>query len=155
MARDVCTKVKAPKPAGMYAKFFPALQGFHSKMSGSDPASGIFMTDTPKQIEEKITKYAYSGGRATKQEQQKYGADLEIDIPYNYLKFFMENDEELAQIGQKYRTGKMLTGEIKKLLIRELQTFVGKHQEMKSKLTDKDVQRFLPNHERKFENTTK
>jgi tryptophanyl-tRNA synthetase len=66
MARDVCTKIKAPKPAGMYAKFFPALQGFHSKMSGSDPASGIFMTDTPKQIEEKITKYAYSGGRATK-----------------------------------------------------------------------------------------
>jgi tryptophanyl-tRNA synthetase len=33
----------------------------------------------------------------------------------------------------------MLTGEIKKILIKELQTFVGKHQEMKSKLTDKDV----------------
>jgi tryptophanyl-tRNA synthetase len=46
MTRDVCQKISAPKPAGLYSKFFPALQGFNSKMSGSDPTSGIFMTDT-------------------------------------------------------------------------------------------------------------
>jgi tryptophanyl-tRNA synthetase len=50
MTRDVCAKLKAPKPAGLYNKFFPSLQGFNSKMSGSIPQSGIFMTDTPKEI---------------------------------------------------------------------------------------------------------
>lgn len=66
MTRDVCAKIKAPKPAGLYNKFFPSLQGFNSKMSGSIPTSGIFMTDTPKEIENKIKKHAFSGGKATK-----------------------------------------------------------------------------------------
>lgn len=48
MARDVCAKLKAPKPAGFYSKFFPSLQGSGGKMSASIPNSGIFMTDTPK-----------------------------------------------------------------------------------------------------------
>ncbi len=46
MTRDVCAKIKAPKPAGFYSKFFPSLQGFGGKMSASIPTSGIFMTDT-------------------------------------------------------------------------------------------------------------
>lgn len=66
MTRDVCAKLKAPKPAGFYSKFFPALQGFGTKMSASDPNSGIFLTDTPKEIETKIKKHAFSGGRATR-----------------------------------------------------------------------------------------
>jgi len=65
MTRDVCSKLKAPKPAGLYSKFFPSLQGFGTKMSASSPNTGIFLTDTPKQIEKKI-KSAVSGGRATK-----------------------------------------------------------------------------------------
>jgi tryptophanyl-tRNA synthetase len=48
MTRDVCNRIKAPKPAGFYSKFFPSLQGFGTKMSASVPATGIFMTDTPK-----------------------------------------------------------------------------------------------------------
>ena len=69
MTRDVCAKIKAPKPAGLYSKFFPALQGFAGKMSASIPNTGIFMTDTPKEIENKIKKHAFSGGKATKEEQ--------------------------------------------------------------------------------------
>ena len=47
MTRDVCPKINAPKPAGFYSTFFPALQGYNSKMSASVPNSGIFLTDTP------------------------------------------------------------------------------------------------------------
>ena len=93
MTRDVCTKLKAPKPAGLYNKFFPSLQGFNTKMSGSIPTSGIFMTDKPKQIENKIKKHAFSGGQATKEEQMQKGADLSVDISYQYLRFFMEDDK--------------------------------------------------------------
>lgn len=124
MARDVCGKIKAPKPAGFYSKFFPSLQGFETKMSASIPNSGIFMTDTPKEIEKKIKGHAFSGGKPTKEEQQKYGADLSIDIPYHYLRFFLENDQQLKEIEQKYGGGEMLTGEIKKILIGVIQKFV-------------------------------
>ena len=110
MTRDVCNKIHAPKPAGFYSKFFPALQGFNSKMSASVPNSGVFMTDSPADIEAKIKRYAFSGGRATKEEQEKFGADLNVDIPYNYLRFFLEDDAKLEQIRQDYGSGKMLTG---------------------------------------------
>ena len=66
MARDVCAKLRAPKPAGFYSKFFPSLQGFGSKMSASIPNSGIFMTDSGKEVGKKIKKHAFSGGKATK-----------------------------------------------------------------------------------------
>lgn len=56
--------------------FFPALQGFGTKMSGSDPTSGIFMTDTPKEIEKKIKTNAFSGGGKTKEDQERDGANL-------------------------------------------------------------------------------
>ncbi len=44
----------------------------------------------------------------------------------------------------------MLTGEIKKILIKVIQDFVKDHQERRAKLTDQDVKRFLSTHERKF-----
>jgi tryptophanyl-tRNA synthetase len=43
---------------------------------------------------------------------------LEVDVPWKYLNFFLEDDEWLAQIGHEYGSGKMLTGEIKAELIR-------------------------------------
>ena len=36
---------------------------------------------------------------------------------FNRLSFFLEDDELLADIGRKYGSGEMLTGEIKKILI--------------------------------------
>lgn len=42
-------------------------------MSASDTASAIFVTDTAKQIDTKVKKYAFSGGGATREEQEKNG----------------------------------------------------------------------------------
>lgn len=63
MTRDVASKLKYRKTATLYSSFFPALQGKKSKMSSSDPTSAILVTDTAKQIKDKINKYAFSGGR--------------------------------------------------------------------------------------------
>ena len=38
-------------------------------------------------------------------------------MAYQYLRFFLEDDEELARIGREYAAGRMLTGEVKKVLI--------------------------------------
>ena len=75
---------------------------------------------------------------------------MKIDIPYNYLTFFLEDDKKLAEIAEQYSSGKMLTGDVKKILTQILQDFVKNHQEKRAKLTDDDVKRFLSTHERKF-----
>ena len=75
------------------------------------------MTDTPKQIKDKINKYALSGGQQTVEEHRKLGADLDVDVPYQYLQFFLDDDEKLEEIRVKYSSGEMLTSEVKKVLI--------------------------------------
>lgn len=68
-------------------------------MSSSDPTTAVFLTDTPNQIKKKINKHAFSGGQVDIDTHRKLGADLEIDIAYNYLRFFMEDDQRLEEIG--------------------------------------------------------
>ena len=45
-----------------------------------------------------VNKYAFSGGRDTVEDHRKYGGDITVDIAYQYLTFFLEDDEKLAQI---------------------------------------------------------
>lgn len=54
MTRDVAPRLGYAKPALLHSSFFPALQGAKSKMSGSDQNSAVFLTDTPKQIKNKV-----------------------------------------------------------------------------------------------------
>ncbi|VDQ05736.1 unnamed protein product [Trichobilharzia regenti] len=54
MTRDVAPRLGLPKPSLMYSVFFPALQGNQTKMSASNPNTSIFLTDTPKQIKNKV-----------------------------------------------------------------------------------------------------
>lgn len=54
MTRDVAPRIGYPKPALLHSTFFPALQGAQTKMSASDPNSSIFLTDSAKQIKDKV-----------------------------------------------------------------------------------------------------
>lgn len=143
MTRDLAARLKFPKPHSIHSKFFPGLKGFHSKMSASDPSSAIFLTDTPKEIKTKINSFAFSGGKATVEEHRKFGADLEVDIPYNYLQFFLEDDKQLEEIGEKYKKGEMLTGEVKKILIDCITSLVQKHQAARSLVTKETLAKFM------------
>ena len=143
MTRDVAQKLKYQKPASIYSTFFPALQGLKSKMSSSDPNSAIFVTDTPDQIKKKINKYAFSGGQQLAEDQRRLGANLEVDVPYQWLTFFLEDDEELEDIRVKYSKGDLLTGEVKARLIKCLQDWVKAFQERRKKVTNKDVEHFM------------
>lgn len=107
------------------------------------PPTAVFMTDTPKEIAAKINKYAFSGGRDTIDLHRQLGANLEVDIPYHYLRFFLEDDNELEEIKVKYGRGEMLTGEIKAKCIEVLQKFVGEFQERRALVTDNVLEHFL------------
>lgn len=67
-------------------------------MSASDPNSSIFMTDTPGQIKNKINKHGFSGGKETEEEHRRLGGDPDVDVSYQYLSFFLDDDEELAKV---------------------------------------------------------
>ncbi|ANB13463.1 tryptophan--tRNA ligase WRS1 [Sugiyamaella lignohabitans] len=150
VSRDVAAKLKYPKPASLYAKFFPALQGPSSKMSASNEASAIFMTDTAKQVAKKINKHAFSGGRATLEEHRELGGNPDVDVAFQYISFFLEDDDELNRIATDYRAGKILSGEMKAQAIKLLQEFLAEFQERRSKVTDEDV-RFYADTTRKYE----
>lgn len=90
-----------------------------------------------------INKYAFSGGQATIEEHRELGGNCDVDISYQYLTFFLDDDEKLMQIKKDYTSGELLTGELKKILIETLQPLVSAHQERRSKVTDEVVKEFM------------
>lgn len=143
LGRDIAHRVKSPKPASICSQFFPALQGYHTKMSASDENSAIFLTDTPDKVKTKINKYAYSGGGDTLEQHRAKGGNCNVDIPFQYLRFFMDDDQELDTIRTEYSSGRMLTGEIKAKCIECLQKLVVGYQERRSKVTEADLDYFM------------
>lgn len=150
MTRDVAPRLGYHKPALMHSKFFPALQGFNTKMSASSDVSAIYLTDTPQQIRDKIMLHAFSGGRATLEEHRRLGADLSVDVPYAYLSFFLDDAAQLERVREDYSSGRMLTKEIKELLVRVLTEKVLAHQTARSLVTDDVVDAFMTPRELKW-----
>lgn len=101
------------------------------------------MRDTPNQIKNKINKYAYSGGKVTVEEHREKGGDTSVDVAFQYLRFFLEDDDELEKIRVAYESGEMLTGELKAICIKELQTYVAAFQERRAKVDDEAVKLFM------------
>lgn len=143
MTRDAAPRIGFHKPALIESRFFPALQGEGTKMNASDSSSAIYVTDSIKEIRNKVNKYAFSGGRATVEEHRRLGANLEVDVPIKYLSFFMEDDEELERIKEEYGSGRMLTGEVKEILVALLGEMVERHQRAREQVTDQMVEAFM------------
>ncbi|KAJ8950259.1 hypothetical protein NQ314_007947 [Rhamnusium bicolor] len=108
-----------------------------------DPYFRMTGTDTAKQLRTKINKHAYSGGRATLEDHRKYGGNCEVDVSYQYLKFFLEDDEKLEKIKQDYESGELLSGDLKKLLINCLTPILTDHQHRRAQVTDELLQQFM------------
>jgi tryptophanyl-tRNA synthetase len=146
IARDMGKRNKDHKfipIASTYHIFMPGLQGPKGKMSSSNPNSYIALTDDPKTVKNKINKYAFSGGQVTVEEHRKKGGNPDIDVSFQYLKFlFEEDDKKLAEIEKKYRSGEMLTGELKQYTIDKINTFLAEHQK-KRKKAKKVVEEFM------------
>jgi len=153
MTRDVAHKLVTNKshklggkPSLIHSKFFPPLQGAKGKMSSSDTNSAIFLTDTPEEIDRKIKQHAFSGGQESKALQEELGADLEQDVSFQWLRFFLEDDDELERIGKEYGSGSgefWSTGKVKQRLVAVLQEIVAKHQERRDRVTEEEVRKWM------------
>uniref|UniRef100_A0A0D9WYJ3 Tryptophan--tRNA ligase, cytoplasmic n=1 Tax=Leersia perrieri TaxID=77586 RepID=A0A0D9WYJ3_9ORYZ len=143
MTRDVAPKIGFQKPSLIESRFFPALQGESTKMSASDPNSAIYVTDSCKQIKQKVNKHAFSGGQDSVELHRKFGANLDVDVSIKYLNFFLEDDDELEHIKEEYKAGRMLTGEVKQRLISVLSEMVATHQRARAQVTEQMVDEFM------------
>src|SRR3989344_3665445 len=143
LARDVAKRIKEfpflPLSSTAH-KFMPGLKG--GKMSSSDPMSYLALTDSPEEAAMKIKKYAFSGGQATLEEHRKKGGNPDIDVAFQMLRLGLEpNDKKLAKIEKDYRSGELLSGELKNILIRKIAAFLEGHQR-KRKLAEKKISLF-------------
>ncbi|MBU4069374.1 MAG: tryptophan--tRNA ligase [Nanoarchaeota archaeon] len=143
IARDVYPKLGYDKPAIIHSIFLPPLTGTEGKMSSSNSDKAILTTDSPNQVKKKINKYAFSGGQASIEEHRKKGGNPDVDVSFQYLKFFFEQDDaKLQQIYDDYKSGKMLTSELKNYLIDKINAFLKEHQK-KRELAKKQINDFM------------
>ncbi|EKX53054.1 hypothetical protein GUITHDRAFT_92171 [Guillardia theta CCMP2712] len=156
MTRDVAPRLGWKKPALLHSKFFPALTGSKTKMSASDASTTIYVSDTPDMIKTKVNKYAFSGGQVSLEDQKNTGANLEVDVAYQWMRFFCDDDSVLQKIEQEYGPGpvragnKMLTGEAKQLLISTLQPIISRHQQARAAVSNEMVETFMTPRTLKF-----
>ena len=144
LARDVAHKYPNYKFMPLSSTchmFLPGLKG--GKMSSSDENSFIALTDSPEVAAKKIKKFAFSGGRETLEEHRKKGGNPDIDVSFQLLRFGLEDDDKkLKEIYDSYKSGKLLTGELKNYTIEKLEKFLVEHQK-KRKKAKKEVETFL------------
>ncbi|KAF2753388.1 tryptophanyl-tRNA synthetase [Pseudovirgaria hyperparasitica] len=153
LVRDNSHKMKPPikKAALIHSKFLTGLYGPGGKMSSSDPNSAIFMSDTAKQIEKKINKHAFSGGQETIELHKELGGNPDVDVAYQYLSYFDDDDAKLDELAQQYRKGDLGTGALKKICVAKLQEYVKGYQDRRKEVTDDVLEAYMTPRELKWE----
>jgi tryptophanyl-tRNA synthetase len=128
--RDLAEGFRYYKAAAIHSKFLPPLTGFEGKMSTSRPETAIFLQDDPKTVRRKIMRYAFSGGQPTIELHRKLGGNPDIDVSFQWLYMLFEpDDKRIKEIEEDYRSGRLLTGELKEILIERLNDFLEQHRQ--------------------------
>lgn len=140
LARDLADRSGYVKPAAIHFKYFSGMSG-GPKMSKSKPGSTIFLDEDP----DKAAKYcmsAFTGGRATVEEQKRLGGEPDKCVVFEYLGAHFMDDKELKELESKCRGGKIMCGECKKLLASRCKQFLIDFQ-AKVKKAEKEVDKYL------------
>ncbi|HZY92925.1 MAG TPA: tryptophan--tRNA ligase [Thermoplasmata archaeon] len=136
ITRDIAEALGYPKPALLHSKMLPGLLGQDRVMSttGDVPENALFLNDSPKEVTRKI-RHAFTGGRATVEEQRRLGATPEIcSIWAAWRSKFAPDEKEFQQITDGCRRGTLLCGECKGMLIDRVQGFLEEHAERREKV---------------------
>ncbi|MCL5254439.1 MAG: tryptophan--tRNA ligase [Candidatus Thermoplasmatota archaeon] len=133
VTRDVASALGYYKPALIHCKMLPGLTG--GKMSSTGEAA-IYTTDTDAAITKKIMN-AFTGGRATVEEQRRLGANPDICPVYHHYEFLFEPDPaKLKKIEEDCRSGALLCGDCKVNLLSKVKLFMTRHRENRERASD-------------------
>ena len=135
IARDIASRAGYVKPSVLHITFLPGIDG--KKMSKSKNNS-ISLEDDVKTLRKKANK-AISGGRDTAEEQRKHGGDPDKDIPCFYLTNLFLSESDGKKLIKDYKSGKLLSGDVKKMFGDVLVDFIGSFQKRVSKISNKKV----------------
>ncbi len=132
--RDIAEPLGYHKAAAIHSKFLPPLTGIQDKMSTSKPETAIYLNDDDKTVRNKIYRHAFSGGQASIEEHRKLGGNPDIDVPFQWLYMFFEpNDKRIEEIRSEYKSGRMLTGNLKDILVEKVTKFLQEHRERRER----------------------
>ncbi len=135
VTRDVAPKLGYYKPAQIHCRFVPGL-GRGGKMSSSMPETSVFTVDPPELAEKKVLG-AFTGGRATVEEQRRLGANPDICSVFAYDYFLFMNEKEIEDLRFNCLAGNIMCGECKQILAERVKKFLIEHQEKREKAKDR------------------
>jgi len=137
LQRDIAESLGYQKAAQIHGKFIPPLTGVEGKMSTSMPETAIYLSDDEKTVKQKIMKYAFSGGQETVELHRKHGGNPDVDVSFLWLKYLFEpNSKKLKHIEEDYKDGKILTGELKMMLVEKINKFLEEHRQGRDSAED-------------------
>src|SRR3989304_121899 len=142
VARDVAPKLGYLQPALIPNNLPPSLLGPGGKMSASIPESSIFTTDTEAEAKKKILN-AFTGGRATVEEQRRLGANpyvCSVSAQYEYI--FEPDDGHLAEVERTCKSGERLCGDCNSELWGKIRAWLVRHHNEREKAKGK-IEQFL------------
>jgi tryptophanyl-tRNA synthetase len=117
------------QPSSTYHRFAVGMTG--GKMSSSMPETTIFLNEDLKKMEKKF-KRSFSGGQSTVEEHRRLGGNPDIDVAFQYLRFFFEEDDAaLEEIRRGYVAGDILSGELKMMTIEKAAAWLTKLAELR------------------------
>jgi tryptophanyl-tRNA synthetase len=135
LCRDLVRKLQynLELPSFIYFTHQSGLQK-GKKMSSSEPDTAIFLDDSSEEVKRKINK-AYSGGRDSVEEHRRLGGIPEKDKAFEILLYHHPNSDFVQNIYNEYKSGELLSGELKMICKDFLIKFLKKHQsKMKRKI---------------------
>jgi tryptophanyl-tRNA synthetase len=145
MARDLAGKMNLLKPYSIMCTFIPPLTGSAGKMSSSVGADAtLFLTDKSEVLREKIMKHAFSGGGGdgSMADHKKYGGNPDVDISYQYLRYFEFDDDKLAEIKDGFKNGEISCSQMKTMMADKIVNLFMDHQHKRTLVTKEILDNF-------------
>ncbi|ORY08599.1 tryptophanyl-tRNA synthetase [Clohesyomyces aquaticus] len=124
--RKHASKLGYASPAFLYSSLLPSLQGPQVKMSASITGSAIYLTDGPDAVKKKVEE-----------------SIKDVEVGLQYLKFFMEDDDELERVSRGYEAGKLDKNDVIGNLVKTLQAYVSNFQKQRAEITDEYLEGFM------------
>ena len=137
LTRDIAEGLGYPKPALIHSKMVQGLLG-EGTMSTSGPRTDdtLFLNDPPKVVERKL-RSAFTGGRATVEEQRRLGATPEVCSVWALWRTrFAESDAKFEEVTRTCRSGERMCGDCKGELIERVHKFYTQHAAAREKVKE-------------------